>query len=115
MLSRIVLALVQLVVGWFAAPYLVRYVPDLGALDLLVYAVVLAVLVWLVGLALSQVLKDVWLPSSRTLVSALVGALIGAALIIMLPAIAPDFLVLLPRVPALAYPLVGAILGYLAR
>ena len=115
MLSRIVLAFVQLAVGWFAAPYIVGYLPGLGALLLFVYAVVFAVLVWIVGLVLSQVLKDTRMPSSPTFVSALVGALIGAAVITLLPAIAPDFLILLPRIPARAYPLLGAILGYLAR
>jgi hypothetical protein len=115
MLSRILLALVQLAVGWFAAPYIVSYVPGLGSLVLFVYAVVFAVLVWIVGLVLSQVLKDTRMPSGTTLVSALVGALIGAFVIILLPAIAPDFLILLPKVPGQAYPLLGAILGYLAR
>ena len=117
MLSRIVLAFVQLVVAWFAAPYIVRYIPGLGALQLFVYAAVCAVLVWIVGVLLSRgrFLKDVQTPSGPTLVSALVGALIGAALIAVLPAVAPDFLVLLPNVPARAYPLLGAILGYLAR
>jgi hypothetical protein len=115
MLSRIVLAFVQLAVGWFTAPYIVSYLPGLGPLLLFVYAVVFAVLVWVVGLVLSQVLKDTRVPSSAALVSALVGALIGAAVITLLPVVAPDFLILLPRVPARAYPLLGAILGYLAR
>jgi hypothetical protein len=115
MLSRIVLAFVQLAVGWFAAPFIVSYIPGLGPLLLFVYAVVFAILVWIVGLVLSQVLKDTRTPTSQTLVSALIGALIGAALIALLPVIAPDFLILLPRIPARAYPLVGAILGYLAR
>ena len=115
MLSQVVLALAQLAVGWFAGLYFARYVSGLGALELFVYAVVFAVIVWIVGLVLSQVLRDTRMPSSRTLVSALVGGLIGAALITLLPAVAPEFLRLLPRIPALAYPLVGAILGYLTR
>jgi hypothetical protein len=115
MLSRLVLAFVQLAVGWFAAPQIVRYLPGLGTLELFVYAVVFAVLVWIVGLVLSQVLRDIRAPSSSTLVSTLVGALIGAALVAWLPVVAPDFLVLLPRIPARAYPLVGAIVGYLVR
>jgi hypothetical protein len=115
MLSRIVLAFVQLVVGWFSAPVIVGYLPGLGILRLFVYAVVFAVLVWIVGLVLSQVLKDTRTPSRATLAAALVGALIGAALITFLPMIAPGLLVLLPGVPARAYPLIGAILGYLVR
>ena len=113
--SQIVLALVQLAVGWFAALYIVGYMPNLSGLELFVYGAVFAIIVWIVGVVLSQVLKD-RMPSSWTLVSALVGGLIGAALVTLLPIVAPpDFLRLLPRIPALAYPLVGAILGYLAR
>jgi hypothetical protein len=115
MQSRVVLALVQLVVGWFGALYLVRYIPSLGGLELFVYAVIVAVIVWIVGLVLSQMLRDLQKPSSAVLVSALVGALLGAALIVALPSVAPDFFWLLPRVPPLAYPLMGATLGYLVR
>jgi hypothetical protein len=115
MVSRIILALVQLVVGWFGAPHIVRYVPDLGVLQLFVYAAAFAVLVWIVGLALSQGLKDMLMPSTSTLAAALVGALIGAALIMVLPTVAPDVLRLLPRIPPHAFPLVGAILGYQVR
>jgi hypothetical protein len=113
--SRIVLVLAQLAVGWFAAPYIVGFIHGLGPLQLFVYAIVLAVLVWIVGLALSQVLRDTRAPSNQTFVAALVGALIGAAVITVLPAIAPGLLILLPGVPARAYPLIGAILGYLVR
>jgi hypothetical protein len=115
MLSRVVLALVQLVVGWFAGPYVVAYIPNLGDLQILVFAVVFAAIVWIVGLVLSQVLRDIRMPSSGAFVGALVGGLLGAALIMTLPWVAPDVMRLLPRVPGLAYPLVGAILGYLAR
>jgi hypothetical protein len=113
--SRFVLALMQLVVGWFAAPYAVAYVPGLGALSLFVYAVVFAVLVWIVGLVLSQALRGIRTPSRETLVASLVGALIGAAAITFVVAVVPGFLVLLPSIPARTYPLIGAILGYLAR
>jgi hypothetical protein len=115
MVSRIILALVQLVVGWFGAPHIVRYVPNLGVLQLFVYAVAFAVLVWIVGLVLSQGLKDIWMPSISTLAATLVGALIGAALIMLLPEVAPGLLRLLPSIPPLAFPLVGAILGYQSR
>jgi hypothetical protein len=115
MSSRIVLAFVQLVVGWFGAPYIVAYVPGLGPLSLFVYAVVFAVLVWIVGLVLSQALKDTRTPSRETLVASLAGALIGAAVITFVVTVVPGFLVLLPSIPARAYPLVGAILGYLVR
>jgi hypothetical protein len=94
--SRFVLALVQLVVGWFAAPYAVAYVPGLGALSLFA-------------------LRGIRTPSRETLFASLVGALIGAAAITFVVAVVPGFLVLLPSIPARTYPLIGAILGYLAR
>jgi hypothetical protein len=115
MSSRIVLALVQLVVGWFAAPYIVAYVPSLGPLNLFVYAIVFAVLVWIVGLVLSRALKDARMPSRDTLVASLVGALVGAAGIMFVINVIPGFVVLLPGIPARTYPLLGAILGYLVR
>jgi hypothetical protein len=44
----------QLIVAWFAAPVIVRYIPRLGRLELFVYAAVFAVLVWLVGVIGAQ-------------------------------------------------------------
>jgi hypothetical protein len=56
--------------------------------------------------------KDVNLPSSRTLGTSLIGALIGAALIVFLP-------YLLKSIPLkfdlITVPLIGAILGYMVR
>jgi hypothetical protein len=112
MLSRLVLLAVQLAVGWFGAPYIVQYIPNLGGLQLFVYAVVFAVLVWVVGLILSQVLRETGMPSSSTLVTSLVVALIGAALITWLPAIVPDLAGTMRQVRALVYPLIGAVIGY---
>jgi len=112
MLSRLILLVVQLVAAWFAAPYIVRYIPGLGAFQLFVFAVVFAVLVWVVGLVLAQVLRDTGQPSSGTLVACLVVALIGAAIITFLPGLVPDFAGTLRRLPTLAYPLIGAVIGY---
>jgi len=112
MLSRLILLALQLIVAWFAAPIIVRYIPGLGGLQLFVYAVVFAVLVWVVGLVLSQVLRGMGLPSSSTLVASLIVALIGAALITWLPDLVPDIGRPMRQIPALAYPLIGAVLGY---
>jgi len=112
MLSRLILLAVQLAVAWFAAPEIMRYLPRLGDLQLFVYAAVFAVLVWVVGLILSQVLRETGMPSSGTLVTSLVLALIFAALIIWLPALVPDIGGLLPRIDARLYPLLGAVIGY---
>jgi hypothetical protein len=112
MLSRLVLLALQLAIAWFAGPEIIRYIPSFGALQLFVYAAVFAVLVWVVGLVLSQVLKGTGTPSSSTLVASLIVALIGAALITWLPGLVPDLARSLRQIPTIAYPLIGAVLGY---
>ena len=54
--------------------------PKLGSLDIFVYAVVFAILVWLIGMLGAIVLKDVAQPSAATLSIALAGGLIGAGI-----------------------------------
>jgi hypothetical protein len=112
MLSRLVLLALQLVIAWFTGPEIIRYIPGLGVLQLFVFAVVFAVVVWVVGLVLSQVLKGTGTPSSSTLVASLIVALIGAALITWLPGLVPDLERSLRQIPTIAYPLIGAVLGY---
>jgi hypothetical protein len=112
MLSRLILLLVQAAVAWFATPAIVRYIPGLGGLQLFVYAAVFAVLVWVVGLVLSQVLRETGMPSSATFVAALILAMIGAAVVTWLPVFVPDARTALRVIPDLAYPLIGALLGY---
>jgi hypothetical protein len=114
-LSRLILLLLQAVVAWVAAPLIVRYIPSLGSLQLLVYAAVFAVLVWVVGLVLSQVLRDVGLPSSATLVASLVLGLIAAAIYLWLPVVVPDAKSVMANLQERAYPLIGALLGYHLR
>src|ERR1044071_2069774 len=58
MLARLILLLVQLAVGWFAAPHILRYLPKFGGVvDLFVYAIVVALLVTVVGFVGSLVLQ----------------------------------------------------------
>jgi hypothetical protein len=80
-----------------------------------VYAAVFAVLVWVVGLVLSQVLRDVGLPSSATLVASLVLGLIAAAIYLWLPVVVPDAESVMANLQERAYPLIGALLGYHLR
>jgi uncharacterized membrane protein YeaQ/YmgE (transglycosylase-associated protein family) len=115
MLARLILLALQLAIAWFAGPEIVRYIPSLGGLQLFVFAVVFAVVVWVVGLLLAQVLRDTPTPSSSTLVTSLVVALIGAALVLWLPAFFPQLGRPMGQLPALAYPLIGAVLGYHMR
>src|SRR5262245_56666312 len=129
MLPRLVLLAAQFTVGWHAVPYVVRDIPGLGglepvafiaryiipgftAVELLVYAVVFALLVWVVGLILSEALKNTRSPSLVTLLSALVVALAGVALVALQPRATPALTEPLRALPALAYPLFGAVLGY---
>lgn len=81
MLGRLVLILLQLAIGWFAAPQVLRYVPVGGDAQIFIYAIAAAIIVWLVGLIGAQVLKDVGSPSGGTLVAAVIGGLIGAAIV----------------------------------
>ena len=115
MLARLILLALQLIAAWVAAPYIMRYIPGLGRLQIFAVAAVFAVVVWVVGLVLSQVLRETGQPSSGTLVAALVGALIGAALVTWLPVLLPDVRGVMRNLPDLAYPLIGAALGYHLR
>ena len=78
MLSRLILLGLQLIAAWFAAPFIVRYIPGLGRMELFVFAVVFAV----AGLArrprrCAKCCTNAGMPTSSTLVSALIVALIG--------------------------------------
>lgn len=115
MLSRLILLVLQLIVAWFAAPVIVRYIPGMGRLELLVYAAAFAVLVWLVGVIGAQVLKDTGTPSSAALASALVVALIAAAIYTWLPTFVPDAKRVMLNLQEKAYPLIGALIGYHLR
>ncbi len=115
MLSRLILLALQLVIAWFGAPYIVRYIPGMGRMEIFVYAAVFAVIVWVVGLVLAQVLRDMGQPSSATLVSALVLALIAAAIYTWLPAFVPEAKRFMLNLQEKAYPLIGALLGYHIR
>ncbi len=62
-----VLLAVQLVVGFRATPRLLQALPPFGGLSLFVDAVRAGLVVWLVGLALSQVVRDTRQPLGRYL------------------------------------------------
>jgi hypothetical protein len=115
MLSRLVLLAVQLIVAWFGAPYIVRYIPGMGRMEIFVYAAVFAVLVWIVGLVLRQVLRDTGMPSSAALAAALIVALIAAAIYTWLPMIVPEAKRVMLNLQEKVYPLIGALIGYHIR
>lgn len=84
----------------------------LGRLVLLVLQ--LAILVWLVGVLGAVVLKDVAQPSAATLTATLIGALLLAGATLF-PALTKAITGGAKALPLLAYPLVGAVLGYLVK
>jgi hypothetical protein len=75
---------------------------------------VFAIIVWLLGFIGSVVLKDVGQPSPATLTVALVGALIGAGLT-LIPEVTSAVGRIVPRVTKEAFPLIGAVIGYMIK
>lgn len=116
MLPRIVLTLAQLGIGWaYAGPVRGLLPISLGPLDIFLLAVIMAVLVWLLGHLGGLVLRDTPTPSAATLTACLVLAVAGAALT-LIPQVQHTLSALLKGgVPTRAYPLVGAVIGYLVR
>ena len=111
MIGYLVLAALQIGVAWFGAPHLLKYIPVSGDPKLFIHAVVFAVLVWITGVVGSLVLKDVRMPSTATLATALVFALICAGLLFI-----PQVMAAIPfKFDRLFLPLLGAILGYMFR
>lgn len=112
MLGRLVLLLLQVVLGWFGSSAIIGYI-KFGEFRLFIFAVIAAIVVFLIGVIAAQVLKDVGHPSSHTLSWALVCALIAAALWTF----GPQFIPQIPwgKVKAEYAVLAGAILGYMIK
>lgn len=109
MLGRLILLLLQIVIGWFGSNALMAYI-QAGDLRLFIFATVAAVVVFVIGLIAGQVVKDVSVPSGRTVSSALLLAFIAAALWTFGPGLLPD--IPWARVLAEHAVLAGAIIGY---
>ncbi|HEU0060961.1 MAG TPA: hypothetical protein VFR19_13865 [Hyphomicrobiaceae bacterium] len=112
MLSRAVLVAVQLIVGWMATPRLLEALPPVGGLGIFAYAVLAGLVVWLVGLALSQVLRDTRQPSSATLMAAILIAVAGALLVSFRGSLPVELRGALRAFSDELYPLLGALVGY---
>jgi hypothetical protein len=117
MLPRLVLLLAQFWIGWDLASYIVRWLPTTQPnIRIFIFALVAAIVVWLIGHVGALVLKDTAAPSPATLTFVLLFALIGALVaqfevvtrtingILRLRAISTEW-----------YPMVGAVLGYLIK
>ncbi|MGH9366644.1 MAG: hypothetical protein ACRD3M_03105, partial [Thermoanaerobaculia bacterium] len=78
----LILLLLQIVIGWFGSQAVMGYVGGSvpGTFRLYVFALVAAIVVFLIGVIAAQILKEVGHPSSHTLSWALLLALIAAAL-----------------------------------
>jgi hypothetical protein len=116
MLPRIILTLLQLHIGWTYGPQLRALVPfNIGQFNIFILALIIAVLVWLVGHLGALVLKETPAPTSATLTVVLLLAVIFAGLTLV-PAV-PAFVngTLRLAIPLVAYPLIGAVLGYLIK
>ena len=86
MLGRLILVILQLAVGYFGTNYIRGVLPSLWPpIDIFIYAIVVALLVTVVGFAGSLVLQGVGTPTTGTLTSALIFALIFAALTLVEP------------------------------
>ena len=114
MLARLVLLLLQFAIGWFVAPHIKRYLPALGTFDIFALAVIFALLVCIVGFIGAMILKDVAPPSSATVTTTLIVALIFAALTLV-PQVMAFVNQFVKGAPRDVYPLIGAVLGYAFR
>jgi hypothetical protein len=79
MLGRLVLLLLQIAIGWLGTNAIMSYI-RLGEFRIFIFAVVAAIVVFLIGVIAAQIIKEVAAPSSQTLSWALAFALIAAAL-----------------------------------
>ena len=116
MIARLFLIAVQAVVAWYARPFVAPYVQKFDQLEVFLYAAVFAVIVWVIGILGGLVLKDVARPSPSTLLFSFAVAVIFACITLL-----PDAMAAISRVvPAssidpLAFPLIGAVLGYAVK
>ncbi len=118
MLPRIVLLLIQIAAAWFIADPIKTALPTLVArpYDIFIYALLYALIVFILGYAGSLVLKNVRVPSLGTLVGCLVLAGVGAGITLVDAIRVPlDTAVPLLSASHKVYALVGAVIGYLIK
>lgn len=113
MLGNIALIALQIVAALYVAPLALAKIPIGGDAQMFVRAAVDALIVWVVGFGGSFVLKDVRVPSTTALASALVGGLIGAAVTFVPPIM--QALMQIVKFPNWYLPLAGALIGYFVR
>lgn len=117
MLGRLILLLLQIVIGWFGANAIMGALGGAvpGTFALFVFAIVVAIVIFLVGVIAGQVLQGVWVPSSRTLTWSLVFGLVAALLWQFGPTLPVLSEVPWARIPDKYAVLAAALLGYHIR
>ena len=115
MLMRLILLLIQLAVAFVGAkiltPVIAPYMGSLGDLKIFVYAILFAIIIFIIGFIASAIMRDVRSPTSGTLTFSLILALIGAG-VTLVPAVM-DAIPL--KFDTLILPLIGAALGYFVK
>jgi hypothetical protein len=119
MLGYIILILLQIAGAWFITPKLrgiVPSIPPFGGynVEIFVWALLVAVIVFLIGFVGSILLKGVRTPGVGTLTLAIFLALIFAALTFVTP-VTQAVGQFVPALQTQWWPIVGAVLGYLIR
>lgn len=118
MLPRLVLIILQIGIAWFAVPALRGVLGSIVArpYDVLVTAVLYALVVTIVGFAGALVLKGLRVPSRATLVASVVVALLMVGLT-LIPALWQPIVAAVPllRTSTDVIALIGAILGFYLR
>jgi hypothetical protein len=119
MLPHLILIVLQLLGAVYIAPVIKSYIPTLGRysgydLDIFVWAILYAVVIFVIGFIGSIVLKGVRTPGAGALTLALVLALIIAALTLV-PQVTRAAADAGLRIATLWWPLVGAMVGYFIK
>lgn len=105
-MGRLVLFIAQLIIVFVLGTAAIKYL-SFEVIKTFVYAVLFALIAWLTGIVGARVLQGVTPPPQQALFTSIVGALIGAALLFV-----PQVRSLVPQLPELAWPVIGAVLGY---
>ena len=115
MLMRLILLLVQLAAafagGKFLAPIIAPYLKGFGNLGVFIYAILFAIIIFIIGFIASAVMRDIRSPTSGTLTFSLILGLIGAGVTLVPAAMAAIPL----KFDPLVLPLIGAALGYFVK
>ena len=119
MLTYLILIVLQLLGAVYIAPVIKSYIPTIGRysgydLDIFVWAILFAVIIFVIGFVGSIVLKGIRTPGPGALTLALVLALIIAALTLV-PQITQTASNAGVRVATLWWPLLGAMVGYFIK